>query len=66
MAENSDTTSVVTMQAIAALGEYGMVMDESNKTTNLEKLTTAFAKSKTLYATLSSVRTKKEILFSKR
>lgn len=59
VAENGDTTTVVTMQAIAALGEYGVAMDESNKTSNLEKLTTAFAKSKALYETLSSVRSEK-------
>lgn len=59
VAENGDTTSVVTMQAIAALKEYGVPMDESNKTTNLEKLTVAFDKSTTLYETLSSVRNEK-------
>ncbi|OYZ30848.1 MAG: hypothetical protein B7Y30_12170, partial [Campylobacterales bacterium 16-40-21] len=59
VSENSDTTSVVTMQAMAALKEYGLEMDESNKTTNLDKLTTAFAKSKALYEKLSSVRSEK-------
>ncbi len=59
VAENSDTTSVVTQQAMAALKEYGLEMDESNKTTNLDKLTTAFAKSKALYEKLSSVRSEK-------
>jgi len=52
-------TSVVTMQAIAALGEYGIVLDDSNKTTNLQKLTDAFAHSAKVYATLSSLRTEK-------
>jgi len=59
VSENSDTTSVVTMQAIAALSEYGVKIDDSNKTTNLEKLTTAFAQSSKLYTTLSSVRSEK-------
>ena len=59
VAENGDTTSVVTMQAISALKEYGAELDESNKTTNLEKLTAAFAKSTLLYKTLSSVRNEK-------
>lgn len=59
VAENGDTTSVVTMQAITALKEYGVEVDESNKTTNLEKLTAAFDKSTTLYKTLSSVRNEK-------
>jgi biopolymer transport protein ExbB len=59
VAENGDMTSVVTMQAISALGEYGIALDESNKTSNLQKLTDAFAQSEKLYATLSSVRTEK-------
>lgn len=59
VAENGDTTSVVTMQAISALKEYGVEMDESNKTTNLEKLTAAFDKSTALYTKLSSVRNEK-------
>lgn len=59
VAENSDMTSVVTMQAIAALGEYGIVLDDSNKTTNLQKLANAFAQSAKVYGTLSSLRTEK-------
>lgn len=57
--DNGDITSVVTLQATAALQAYGLEMDESNRTTNLEKLVLAFEKSATLYATLSSVRTEK-------
>ncbi|MEA2047970.1 MAG: MotA/TolQ/ExbB proton channel family protein [Campylobacterota bacterium] len=59
VAENSDMTSVVTMQAISALGEYGIVLDDSNKTSNLKKLTLAFAESAKLYDTLSSLRVEK-------
>ena len=59
VAENGDITSVVTMQATAALQAYGLEMDEGNKTTNIEKLTLAFKKSADLYGTLSSVRTEK-------
>jgi len=59
VSENGDTTSVVTMQAISALNEYGVGIDDSNKTTNLEKLTLAFDKSTALYQTLSSVRNEK-------
>lgn len=59
VSENGDMTSVVTMQAISALGEYGIVLDESNKTSNIQKLTNAFAQSEKLYATLSSVRKEK-------
>lgn len=63
VAENGDTTSVVTLQAIEALKAYGVEMDESNNTTKLEKLTKAFAKSKALYETLSSVRSEKGKFF---
>jgi len=59
VAENGDITSVVTMQATSALKEYGLEMDESNKTTNLEKLSAAFDKSAKLYATQSSIRNEK-------
>ncbi len=59
VAENGDITSTVTMQATAALQEYGLMMDESNRTTNSEKLDTAFRKAAKLYASLSSVRTEK-------
>ena len=59
VAENGDMTSVVTMQAIAALGEYGIVLDDSNKTTNLQKLTNAFAQSAKVYDSLSSLRIEK-------
>lgn len=59
VSENGDMTSVVTMQAISALGEYGIALDESNKTSNIQKLTNAFAESEKLYATLSSVRKEK-------
>ncbi|NOR54950.1 MAG: flagellar motor protein MotA [Sulfurovum sp.] len=59
VAENGDITAVVTQQATAALQEYGLEMDESKKTTNVEKLTAAFAKSLKLYEELSSIRTVK-------
>ena len=59
VSENGDMTSVVTMQAISALGEYGIALDESNKTSNIQKLTNAFSESEKLYATLSSVRNEK-------
>ncbi|WP_415407069.1 MotA/TolQ/ExbB proton channel family protein [Sulfurovum sp. CS9] len=59
VAENGDITSVVTMQATSALKEYGLEMDESNKTSNLEKLSVAFDKSAKLYAELSSIRSEK-------
>lgn len=59
VSENGDITSVVTMQATSALKEYGLEMDESKKTTNLEKLSAAFDKSAKLYAELSSIRTEK-------
>ena len=59
VSENGDMTSVVTMQAISALGEYGIALDESNKTSNIQKLTNAFTESEKLYATLSSVRKEK-------
>ena len=59
VAENGDITSTVTMQATAALQEYGVEMDESNRTTHIEKLSSAFDKAAKLYGTLSSVRTEK-------
>jgi len=59
VAENGDITSTVTMQAIAALQEYGVAIDESNRSNNVEKLTMAFDKAAKLYDTLSSVRVEK-------
>jgi len=59
VAENGDITSTVTMQAIAALQEYGVAIDESNRTNNVEKLTMAFEQAAKLYDTLSSVRNEK-------
>jgi biopolymer transport protein ExbB len=59
VAENGDITSVVTMQATSALKEYGLEMDESKKSTNLEKLSAAFEKSAKLYTELSSIRSEK-------
>jgi len=57
--ENGDITSTVTMQATTALKEYGVEIDDSNKTDNLEKLTQAFAVSEKLYKELSSIRNSK-------
>ncbi len=57
--ENGDITSTVTMQATTALKEYGIEMDDSNKTSNLEKLTQAFTVSGKLYKELSSIRNSK-------
>ena len=59
VAENGDITSTVTMQATAALKEYGVEIDDSNKTSNLEKLTQAFTVSGKLYKELSSIRNSK-------
>lgn len=59
VAENGDMTSVVTMQAISALKEYGIAIDESNTTSNIQKLTEAFEQSAKLYKDLSSIRTQK-------
>ncbi len=57
--ENGDITSTVTMQATAALKEYGIEIDDSNKTSNLEKLTQAFTESEKRYKELSSIRNSK-------
>lgn len=54
--ENGDITSTVTMQATAALKEYGVEIDDSNKMDNLEKLIQAFTVSEKLYKELSSIR----------
>lgn len=59
VAENGDITSTVTMQATAALQEYGLEMDESNRTSNAEKLNLAFEKAAKLYLDFSSLRTEK-------
>ncbi len=59
VAENGDITSTVTMQATVALQEYGLDMDESNRTNSVEKLTSAFDKAAALYNTFSSLRTEK-------
>ena len=57
--ENGDITSTVTMQARAALKEYGIEIDDSNKTSNLEKLVQAFTESEKRYKELSSIRNSK-------
>lgn len=59
VAENGDITSVVTMQAISLLKEYDIALDESNQTTNLQKLTDAFTHASKLYGELSSIRNEK-------
>ncbi|MDQ7047320.1 MAG: hypothetical protein Q9M39_06760 [Sulfurovum sp.] len=57
--ENGDITSTVTMQALSALKEYGVEINDSNKTSNLEKLQQAFTVSEKLYEELSSIRNSK-------
>jgi len=57
--ENGDITSTVTIQATTALKEYGIEIDESNSTNNLQKLTQAFDASGKLYRELSSIRNSK-------
>jgi len=63
--DNSEVTSNVLMQAHASLKEYNIDVDESNNTTNGEKLKTIFNDSAQLYQTLSSIRTEQGKFFLK-
>ncbi|HIP46422.1 MAG TPA: flagellar motor protein MotA [Campylobacterales bacterium] len=63
--DNSEVTSNVLMQAHASLKEYNIDVDESNNTTNGEKLKTVFSDSAQLYKTLSSIRTEQGKFFLK-
>lgn len=55
VADNSDLTSNVLLQAGSALKEYGIPVDESNQTTATQKLNRFFSDSRLLYTKLSSV-----------
>lgn len=61
--DNSDITENVLMQARTSLEDYDISVDESNSTTNGQKLRTAFNDAVLLYHTLSSVRTEKGKFF---
>lgn len=56
---NSEITGSVIIQAKGMLDEYGIAMDESNTTSNIQKMEKAFADAANLYAKLSSVQTEK-------
>lgn len=56
---NSEITGSVVIQAKGMLDEYGIPMDESNTTTNVQKMEKAFADAANLYAKLSSIQTEK-------
>lgn len=56
---NSEITGSVVIQAKGALEEYGITVDESNQTTNVEKMEKAFTDAAALYHRLSSVQTEK-------
>ncbi len=56
---NTEITGSVVIQAKGMLDEYGIAVDDSNKTTNAQKMETAFADAANLYAKLSSIQTQK-------
>lgn len=56
---NSEITGSVVIQAKMTLDEYGIGLDDSNKTTNTKKMETAFAEASKLYSRLSSLQTQK-------
>jgi len=57
--DTSEITGNVVSQARVALEEYGVVVDESNSTTNIQKLKKAFEDTISLYTKLSSITTSK-------
>ncbi len=59
VAENGDMGSVVTMQAVSALKEYGVEINDSNKSSQIETMTDAFENAAKLYRELSSIRNEK-------
>lgn len=56
---NSEITGSVVIQAKGMLDEYGIAMDESNTTSNAQKMEKAFADAANLYAKLSSIQSEK-------
>ena len=56
---NSEITGSVVIQAKGLLDEYGIAMDESNTTSNAQKMEKAFADATNLYAKLSSIQSEK-------
>jgi len=63
--DNSEIIDAVLMQARSSLQMYKIKVDESNSTTNAEKLKLAFKDAAKLYTDLSSVRTEKGEFFLK-
>jgi len=57
--DTSEITGNVVSQARVALEEYGISVDESNSTTNIQKLEKAFEDTISLYTKLSSITTSK-------
>ena len=57
--ENGDMSSVVTMQAVSALKEYGVEINDNNKSSQIETMTLAFDNAGKLYKELSSIRSEK-------
>lgn len=56
---NSEITGSVVIQAKGTLEEYGIKVDDSNTTTNAQKMETAFADAANLYQKLSSLNSEK-------
>ncbi len=63
--DNSQITDSVLMQARSSLQMYKIKVDESNSTTNAQKLQLAFKDASKLYTELSSIRTQKGKFFLK-
>ena len=56
---NSEITGSVVIQAKGMLEEYGIALDDSNTTTNAQKMETAFSNAAHLYTKLSSLSSEK-------
>jgi len=56
---NTEIAGSVVIQANGTLSEYGVELDESNETTNTQKMEMAFKEAKALYARLSSIQNEK-------
>ncbi|MBD3792860.1 MAG: MotA/TolQ/ExbB proton channel family protein [Campylobacterales bacterium] len=57
--DNAEITGSVVIQAKSTLETYGIAMDESNQTTDIQRMEQAFSDALALYTKLSSIQTKK-------
>lgn len=57
--DNAEITGSVVIQAKSTLETYGIAMDESNQTTDIQRMEQAFSDALALYTKLSSIQTEK-------